>query len=336
MLQTIGIAFGAGLASALLYLAVTAGTLLAIPLFYLAALPVMVAGLGWGTASSWGAAAIGTLTAGIVLGPMIGVVYGLACGFPAAFLTRLAMLGRPAAPGASDIEWYPEGRILIWCAGFGIALALLLVGFLGFDPERIATMFEKMIEAVNESGGSVPSMPEGGEIDRVAAVLADMVPKAVAALWTASTAFNLWLAARINQASGRLTRPMPDMHALTLPAAGGAVLAAAVVTGLAGGALGIAGDVVAAAVITIYALVGLSVLHAVTLGQPLRVFVLVSIYAFLILLTAWMAIPLAVLGLAESAFGLRRRAGRNPSPPSNPSGRRPPGRDDDTNDNQGD
>ena len=41
------IGIGAGAAAALLFASVTSGTLLSIPLFYLAPLPIMIAGLGW-------------------------------------------------------------------------------------------------------------------------------------------------------------------------------------------------------------------------------------------------------------------------------------------------
>ena len=45
---TLAIAFGAGLASALLFATLASGNPLAIVLFYFAALPVLIAGLGWG------------------------------------------------------------------------------------------------------------------------------------------------------------------------------------------------------------------------------------------------------------------------------------------------
>jgi hypothetical protein len=52
MIQIAIIGIGAGAAAALLFASVTSGSLLSIPLFYLAPLPIMIAGLGW---SHWAA-----------------------------------------------------------------------------------------------------------------------------------------------------------------------------------------------------------------------------------------------------------------------------------------
>ena len=45
---TLAISFGAGLASALLFSTLASGSPLTLVLFYFAALPVLIAGLGWG------------------------------------------------------------------------------------------------------------------------------------------------------------------------------------------------------------------------------------------------------------------------------------------------
>ena len=58
MMQFGLIGIGAGAAAALLFASVTSGAWLSIPLFYLAPLPIMIAGLGW---SHW-AALTGALT----------------------------------------------------------------------------------------------------------------------------------------------------------------------------------------------------------------------------------------------------------------------------------
>ncbi len=52
MMQLGLIGIGAGAAAALLFASVTSGVWLSIPLFYLAPLPIMIAGLGW---SHWAA-----------------------------------------------------------------------------------------------------------------------------------------------------------------------------------------------------------------------------------------------------------------------------------------
>ena len=71
MMHLAVIGIGAGAAAALLFASVTSGTLLSIPLFYLAPLPIMIAGLGW---SHW-AALTASLAGSVALGIFFGVVF---------------------------------------------------------------------------------------------------------------------------------------------------------------------------------------------------------------------------------------------------------------------
>src|SRR5262249_34206812 len=88
------IGIGAGAAAALLFASVTSGTLLSIPLFYLAPLPIMIAGLGW---SHW-VALIAIFTGAIALGMAFGAVFLFAfiagAGIPGWWLCYLTMLAR--------------------------------------------------------------------------------------------------------------------------------------------------------------------------------------------------------------------------------------------------
>ena len=120
MMQFGLIGIGAGAAAALLFASVTSGSLLSVLLFYLAPLPMMIAGLGW---SHW-SALIGALAGALALAAMFGPVFFFAflasAGLPAWWLTYLAMLARPVATGgnggAPALEWYPPGRLVMWAA----------------------------------------------------------------------------------------------------------------------------------------------------------------------------------------------------------------------------
>src|SRR6266403_6262779 len=124
MIAMVLIALAAGCASALMFASIISGALISLVLFYLAPLPLMVAGLGWGPLS----ATIGGIAAAIGLGAIFGLPYCLAfvltVALPAWWLGHLALLGRPvptgaqsgngATPAAPAMEWYPVGRILLW------------------------------------------------------------------------------------------------------------------------------------------------------------------------------------------------------------------------------
>ncbi len=71
MMQLGLIGVGAGAAAALLFASVTSGSLLSILLFYLAPLPIMIAGLGW---SHW-AALVAAFTGAVALGVAFGFVF---------------------------------------------------------------------------------------------------------------------------------------------------------------------------------------------------------------------------------------------------------------------
>jgi len=97
MMTTILIALAAGCASALMFASIISGALFSLVLFYLAPLPLMVAGLGWGPLS----ATIGGISAAIGLGAIFGLPYCIAfvltVALPAWWLGHLALLGRPVA-----------------------------------------------------------------------------------------------------------------------------------------------------------------------------------------------------------------------------------------------
>src|ERR1044071_4471769 len=118
MMQLVFVGLGAGAASALLFASIASGSLLSIFLFYVTPLPILLAALGW---SHW-AAAIAALSAATSLAAVFGSIFFVAfmvgTGIPAWWLGYLAMLARPAATSGGALEWYPPGRLVLWCAGF--------------------------------------------------------------------------------------------------------------------------------------------------------------------------------------------------------------------------
>src|ERR1700742_4126358 len=95
MIAIVLIAIAAGAASALMFASIISGALVSLLLFYLAPLPLMVAGLGWGPLC----ATIGGIAAAIGLGAIFGLPYCIAfvvmAGLPARWRGPLVLLGRP-------------------------------------------------------------------------------------------------------------------------------------------------------------------------------------------------------------------------------------------------
>ena len=122
MMQIAIIGIGAGAAAALLFASVTSGSWLSIPLFYLAPLPIMIAGLGWSHWAALTAALAGALGLGAVFGTVFLLAFPAGAGVPAWWLGYLAMLARPVRgqqrhwPAMPPLEWYPPGRLVVWAA----------------------------------------------------------------------------------------------------------------------------------------------------------------------------------------------------------------------------
>ena len=128
----------------------------------------------------------------------------------------------------------------------------------------------------------------------------------------AITIFDLWLAAVVARASGRLQRARDTLSAVVPPNAIliGAFVAA--VLTLLPSPFGEAAQAFAGAFICALAIVGLAVLHSVTIGINGRVPILVVAYA-LLLLSGLPILLFAIVGAGESFLHLRaRRAGSAP------------------------
>lgn len=319
----LGVGLGAGAASALLFASLTSGTMLSIPLLYLAPLPIMIAGLGW---SHW-AALIAVLAAsaaiGIYLGGMFLLAFLTGVGLPAWWLGYLAMLARPAGVGSNDaapaaLEWYPPGRLVVWAAVFGAVMVFVAIASLGADAEGFRAALRKVVTeilrmAASEGGVSAPATLRNPEplID----LMVLTIPPGTAVMATVTNVVNLWLAASIVRFSGRLTRPWPDIAEMTFPHMVAVALALAIALSFVGGLVGIVAGVVAASLLMAYGMLGFAVLHSVTQGSKSRAVLIAGVIAAVIFFR-WPILALCLLGLVDTVFDLRTRAARRRGPPA--------------------
>jgi len=310
---------GSGLVSAALFATAATATALAGVLFYLAPLPLCLAGLGWGGMAALASALTGTLIIAVSLGPATAAVFAMSVAAPTALLVHLALLSRPVAPAqghvVSALEWYPPGRIVGWAALMAGILAGLLVLFLGYDQESYRESIRQILShsALKELDRDGTLFTEEN-IANLSAVLARGLPAAFAIIWLTITLFNLWMAGLIVDASGRARRPWPDLQALELPNSFVLIFAGALAASFLPGLPGLLATGLAGALLFAYVLQGLAVLHVYSRGVPLRGPLLATVYLGILLL-GWVAIVVAIVGLAEPLLGLRQRANRGGQPP---------------------
>jgi hypothetical protein len=327
MMQFGLIGLGAGAAAALLFASVTSGAWLSIILFYLAPLPIMIAGLGWSHWSALMAAVSAALALWLAFGGVFFLAFLAGAGIPAWWLSYLAMLARPiaagngaaAAPSGPVLEWFPPGRLVVWAAILGALIVLVVIPTFGLDAESFRANLNgalaRMLQGDTGVPGQPPAMP-GADPKVLLNFLVEALPPAAALLATLTIVFNLWLGARIVNFSARLRRPWPNLSAITFPPLTAAALAAAVALSFGGGMVGIVAGVVSASLLMAYAILGCAVLHDITRGISSRPFVLGGVYASVLVFSGWPTLMLSLLGLVDAAIGLRARVKRGRGPPA--------------------
>lgn len=320
MMTGILIALAAGLASALMFASIVSGAMISIVLFYLAPLPLMVAALGWGSATSL----IGGIVAAISLGAIFGLPYMLAfaltIALPAWWLGYLTLLARPVSNDpqlaniAPALDWYPTGRILVWIAAFATLTTVSALLTLGTDADTINAALRRGLLRIIGGRGAVPA----GESERVVDALVAVAPGVATIIAMMTLTLNLWLAARITTTSGRLNRPWPDLRTTTMPKLVLGALLAAVVLCFTGGLLALVAQIASSALLMAYAITGFAVLHTVTQAFSGRAFVLGAAYAGTLFI-GWPLVGMIGLGLADAILGIRQAYWNRRGPPPLPS-----------------
>lgn len=299
--KLVGIAVGAGVASALLFIVSATASLAAVAFAYLTPLPIMIAALGFGQMSGGVAALVGGTTIALALGPMSGLTFVLILGLPAWWLAYVFLLARPMPQG---VEWYPLSKVVLWVAALAagpvLVIGAVVIGrYGGFQPAVSA--IAARLHAVFGSA-QLPGNLAYADLVRAA-------PVAMAASTFFMLAFNLWLGGRIVLISQRLTRPWPGVaDGIRLPRPV-AIFFFALLAGVfvLPDPLRIAAAVVASALAMAFVSEGLAAAHVLTRGLKARRAVLAAIYAVVVLLIPWPLFALIVLGCLDALFALRGR-----------------------------
>jgi hypothetical protein len=317
MMQIFLIAIGAGASSALLSASPLSGNPLSLALAVFSALPIMLVGLIWGYRLALVALVFAVAAVAIVLSPWNAIKYAFAIGGPAYILSYLAMLGRPVE---NDTEWYPAGRIVFWASLIGAVLAVGFVVSLGSDLQSYRAAFKTLIESsVKQQPGFLEQQVKTlglNSVDELISIATLLIPLWAAVLSMTTNLVNLWLAAWIAKASGRLQRPWPHLPSISFPVASSIVFAAALaIAYFLPGFPGLISAIFVAVLTYAHSLLGLAVLHTITQGLTGRVFILAL--AWISLTVGWPLLFAAMLGIVDQIFNLRGRfaAKRPPVPP---------------------
>ncbi len=326
MTRNIIAGIAAGLASLVMLMSAMTGTpLMQFLLFLATPLPVFLVGLSLGWTSAAIAALTGALAFAALAGPLVALLAAGTQFGPAVLLTYLALLNRPVQTpdGKTVVEWYPVGRLLLWCAAIGTILSIVLLMLLGKDNAEAQQMFRTLIEQMlaQQSGGE--KVPEE-HIDAMTAIFMALLPVGSGIFLTAIVAIQFWLASYVASASGNLQRPWPAISAMTFPSGAPLLLVASVVLSMIlSDYPGMAASAASGAFYFAYIVLGLAVIHYVTRTNPWRFALLWAVYFGLIIFSTGFSMVVALIGLTEPFSPLRRDFMRPPpraGPPPTSSG----------------
>lgn len=306
------IAVAAGAASALLAAGVAAGAVMAVPLFYLAPLPVMIAGMAFTPLAAGIAVAVAALSLMASISGAFALTYLAGLGAPAFILSYAALLAQadPAAPGG--MRWFPVAGLML------LAVALAGIG-VGLGLFAVSGSYEAYLELVGENFAALVASQNApapqGDVAAMGQLVARMMPPIAGGMSFIAFIADLYLAGRAALISGRLNRPWPDLTALRLrPAWAGVALALLIVGGQMESLIGLVALAFATALVIAYALAGFALVHARTRGQSARAVRLAGLWIATVML-GWPLIGMAVVGIADSFLDLRNRK-RNGGPPA--------------------
>ncbi|WP_337266490.1 DUF2232 domain-containing protein [Oryzifoliimicrobium ureilyticus] len=301
--KKISIGVLAGLTAALLLLG--AGkqmSVISVLIIYTAsALPILIAGLGWGNSAAIAAVAAGAALSSVLVSPLYALAVTLAALCPAAWLSHLANLARPASElGGPDhlLAWYPLSDILLHLCGLQ-AVALIVVGFVsGYDPEIVRQVVDVLAQTLAAQEPSVKMDPE--IIAQWKVILPIMLPIFMGGMWVFMLFAAYYIANRIVNASSRGLRPREDVPSSLRMNRNSIFI---FLTGLAlsffGGSLGLIGLIVVGTFGAGFLLSGFAALHFRTRGKDWRLPVLILLYLTSIVVGLPLLVVL-VIGLLDT------------------------------------
>nr|WP_245181275.1 DUF2232 domain-containing protein [Sinorhizobium mexicanum] len=259
----------------------------AIVLYAASALPILIAGLGWGNAAAIVAIVVAGATAATLVSAYFALLILLVTLVPAGWLSHLANLARPASElGGPDgaLAWYPLSDILGHLAGL-VTVGMIIVGYIvGYDSGVSDRMIDMVIEAVKAQEPLYN--PDAAAIAQIKSMFTLALPLVQGAIWVLMLFAAYYLATRIVQTSARSLRPREDIpSSLRMPRNAIFVFLAGLVLAFLGGAPAAIGALICGTFGAGFLLSGFASFHFRTRGKSWRLPVLWIAYLSVLVFT---------------------------------------------------
>lgn len=282
----------AGIAAVFLTLGASRQPSLAFLLYAASAMPVFIAGLGWGNRAAI-AAVVTACLVGSSIAPLLAVVsLAIFTLVPAAWLSHLANLARPASEigGPDDLlAWYPlSGIVLHLCIVISIAV-IILGSIIGYGPELVSQMVDLMMSSVTAQEPSFSPDPQA--LVQTKALMVLMLPIIQGGLWVILLFAAYYFASRLVRSFGKGLRPRDDIPAsFRMHRNAVFIFLAGIVATFLGGAVAMCGAVIAGTFGAGFLMSGFASLHHRSRGKDWRLPVLTLAY-----LSAVFMFPLLII-----------------------------------------
>jgi ribosomal protein L9 len=202
----------AGISAAFLLVSAGSPSSLSFILFAAAALPVLIAGLGWSNLASIVAVLSAMAVIGIATTPQAALVSAVTTLAPAAWIAHLSNLARPAEEiGGPEgaVVWYPLPEIFVRIA-LCVCIGLVAVGVaMGYGADFVDQLVDIFVATIKESNAAYSPSPEG--IAEMKQFFLYALPAIQAAMWVTILLAGWYVASAIVRMSGRSKRPKDDI-----------------------------------------------------------------------------------------------------------------------------
>lgn len=298
-------ALGAGICSAIAMFSIVFGSVLALPLFYLAPLPLYLAGLGIGGQGAIIAAVAAVMTSGLIGGAYAALPFAVAYGLPVVTVCRQALQASPN--NAGQPVWQPIGNVIGALTFFGMA-TIVFAAFMTINDETLGPLDQAVVgflgQALESMQGNLPSEAR----DALVAGLAPFFPGMAIASWIVMHIVNAAAAQGALVKSGRNLRPAVSFVNVTLPDwCSWLLVAAGVLAVFTPGDWGYIGQNLVIVALVPFFLLGLAVAHTFARTVAGGTWMLICFYVLIVVL-GWASFVVAGAGVLEQWVGLRKRA----------------------------
>lgn len=289
----------AGICAAFLTLGATAQSSMSFLLYAASAMPVLVAGLGWGNAAAIVSILSAAFLGALAVSPLFAVTIAIFTLIPAGWLSHLANLARPASEiGGPDelMAWYPLSGILLHLCGLITVSVIILGTMIGYGPDLVSQMVDLMMSSVQTREPSFT--PDATALAQTKSLLVLMLPMIQGGLWVILLFAAYYFASRMVRSFGKGLRPREDISAaLRMHRNAIFIFLGGIVLTFVGGVAAMVGAVICGTFGAGFVMAGYASLHHRSKGKDWRWPVLVLAY-----LSAVFMFPLLiilVMGLSD-------------------------------------